>query len=901
MQGLLAVLRFLRVPVSGRSEGARAIIGKIILQAGSQRSGVGGGFVRPSRWCRSACPAARRRLSLVAAVLAGIVCWNAAARADGCDSSDPLADVINAICSLTSGGGGGCINRSDTCTQVEPQLFTGVTLNSPSVGNPQWCELGGRGQIMGEAALCLLRDLAQPAQSPSQGGPGITIDNPPISLGPLGNVQVTQRVGFLSFDVPSRVMRGYQDVSFCLPVFGCVSDVTQRFTASLIQGGHGQHCGDYPIDTGHALDILADDNEHSLSTSISPIIIYTPYGPISVQPQFGFGTALKVVTSPYGDPATVTSVRDFYTYAPNSTCGAPRALLSDLPQGAILGAGILVTAGGGQPPGVGDPLDGGKGWDSQVALGGRDADPANPLWMFDPLTKTRPDLDQRQARKVDEKKFVGTASASLPIAYDPSKLLPPALNSFPFHVELSLSVTPAVATDAASQFNLDMTEGSFRRPVPLPPDCHELIDDSTRLLLQSRVESYAAFTITIEFKFFLEINLGLFSKTLIDIDTPITPVNISDKQPQDGPSAGATSSTAPPASPSYGTFTSFSSGAVDGAQFVAACLTEPPPPEQPLPQPAYVPGDPNQLVPLVQYPCNVCVAYDAIDRVCAPKQGFPPDQPCEDIKIACVDNSGQDGCAYQTLATPLPGGTSVLFPAPQPSNKQWLCDSASKLGCYDLCTYDPSSQTPLVVVQSALDVNPNLNCNVQAGGGPCSTATECDDQNPCTDDLCGGLGEFHTCSHTAHDGIACDDGLFCDGTDTCFLGSCSQHSGNPCASGADPGCCDESADACRQNCDSKICGDGIIQFGEQCDDGNTTDGDGCSANCGIEAGFGCIGQPSVCTQLPPTPTPTPTVTPTPTPGARPAPVIPSATAPTGLLLIGMLMWLAYRTTRDRVG
>ena len=26
-----------------------------------------------------------------------------------------------------------------------------------------------------------------------------------------------------------------------------------------------------------------------------------------------------------------------------------------------------------------------------------------------------------------------------------------------------------------------------------------------------------------------------------------------------------------------------------------------------------------------------------------------------------------------------------------------------------------------------------------------------------------------------------------------------------------------------------------------------------------------------------------------------------ATAPTGLLLIGMLMWLAYRTTRDRVG
>ena len=843
-----------------------------------------------------------QQLGTAVTVLVVLVCWGPVARADGCgsgcDSSDPfLADVINAICSLTAGGGGGCINQCDTCTQTEPQLFTGVTLNPPSVGNPQWCELGGRGQIMGEAALCLLRDLAQPAQSPSQGGPGITISSPPISLGPLGNVQSTQRVGFLSFDVPNRVMRGYHDMSFCLPVFGCVNNATQQFRASLIQGGHGQHCGDYPIDTGHALDILADDDEHSLSTNISPIIIYTPYGPISVQPQFGFGSALKVIDSPYGNPATVTSVRDSYTYPPTS-CGAPRALLFDAPP-PVLGTGILLTANGGAPPSGGNPQDGGRGWDSQVALGGRDANPANPLWALDPSTKTRPDLDQSQARKVDEKKFVGNASASLPIAYDPSKLLPAALNSYPFHVELSLSVTPAVSTSAASQFNLYMAEGSFRRPVPVPPDCHQLIDDSTRLVLQSRVESYAAFTITIEFKFFLEINLGLFSKTLIDCCDPITPVNISDKQSQDGPPAGATSSTAPPASPSYGTFTSFSSGAVDGAQFVAACLTEPPPPEQPLPQPGYVPGDPNQLVPQLQYPCNLCVAYDTFHSLCVPKQGSPPDQPCQGVNGACVDTSGQNGCENQTLATPLPGGTSVLFPAPQPANKQWLCDAASKLGCYDLCTYDPSSQTPLVVVQSAIDVNPDLKCNLQAGGAPCSTAAQCDDQNPCTDDFCGGGGEFHTCQHTAAQaGTPCDDGLFCDGADTCYLGSCSQHAGNPCASGANPGCCDESAGACRQSCDSKVCGDGIIQFGEQCDDSNTTSGDGCSANCTVETGFTCVGQPSICALLSSTPTPTPVVTPTPTHAGAPIPVIPSPTAPAGLLLIIVLLWLLLRAVRE---
>ncbi len=42
------------------------------------------------------------------------------------------------------------------------------------------------------------------------------------------------------------------------------------------------------------------------------------------------------------------------------------------------------------------------------------------------------------------------------------------------------------------------------------------------------------------------------------------------------------------------------------------------------------------------------------------------------------------------------------------------------------------------------------------------------------------------------------------------------------------------------------CGDGTVITGESCDDGNTTAGDGCSDTCQTEAGFGCIGSPSVC-------------------------------------------------------
>jgi cysteine-rich repeat protein len=43
------------------------------------------------------------------------------------------------------------------------------------------------------------------------------------------------------------------------------------------------------------------------------------------------------------------------------------------------------------------------------------------------------------------------------------------------------------------------------------------------------------------------------------------------------------------------------------------------------------------------------------------------------------------------------------------------------------------------------------------------------------------------------------------------------------------------------------CGDGTIDPGEQCDDGNTISGDGCSAQCQIESCFICVSQPSVCT------------------------------------------------------
>jgi len=70
-------------------------------------------------------------------------------------------------------------------------------------------------------------------------------------------------------------------------------------------------------------------------------------------------------------------------------------------------------------------------------------------------------------------------------------------------------------------------------------------------------------------------------------------------------------------------------------------------------------------------------------------------------------------------------------------------------------------------------------------------------------------------------GTPCDDSMACTVNDMCVSGMCE----------ADP----------------MNCGDGTLQevCGEECDDGNTTAGDGCSATCQAEAGLGCPATPLV--------------------------------------------------------
>jgi cysteine-rich repeat protein len=82
------------------------------------------------------------------------------------------------------------------------------------------------------------------------------------------------------------------------------------------------------------------------------------------------------------------------------------------------------------------------------------------------------------------------------------------------------------------------------------------------------------------------------------------------------------------------------------------------------------------------------------------------------------------------------------------------------------------------------------------------------------------------------------------------------NTGNTCGDGVKAGAeeCDDgnttSGDGCNSVCQldtASVCGDGLTQVGnEECDDGNNVDGDGCSANCIDECGNGALDGIEMC-------------------------------------------------------
>jgi hypothetical protein len=165
------------------------------------------------------------------------------------------------------------------------------------------------------------------------------------------------------------------------------------------------------------------------------------------------------------------------------------------------------------------------------------------------------------------------------------------------------------------------------------------------------------------------------------------------------------------------------------------------------------------------------------DQWCDPTAGCrprtPPDAGMPDA--GCRDAECNDGIECNGEETCI-GGLCVSGP-PVPCDDGIECTSDRCLATG--CVHEPSDAACTAAAGGTCD--PSNDCQYSV----CNGAT-CFDR-PCTTAVCEGAD----CLRTPRDGMSCDDGLFCNGTDTC-RGRICEHSGfgcEPCVVCAEPGTC----------------------------------------------------------------------------------------------------------------
>lgn len=185
----------------------------------------------------------------------------------------------------------------------------------------------------------------------------------------------------------------------------------------------------------------------------------------------------------------------------------------------------------------------------------------------------------------------------------------------------------------------------------------------------------------------------------------------------------------------------------------------------------------------------------------------------------------------------------------------------------------------------------SANAAALCGNGAVNAGEQCDDGNTSDGDCCSSTCQYEAATSSCSDGNLCTQTDACNGTGTCvgsnpvtctpldqchLAGTCNPGSGT-CSNPSKPdgsACNDGNACSVADQCQSgsclgaPACGDGTVQggCGEQCDDMNVANGDGCSSTCQLEPTPTPTATPTPTnTNVTPTPTPTATVTATPTP------------------------------------
>jgi cysteine-rich repeat protein len=158
---------------------------------------------------------------------------------------------------------------------------------------------------------------------------------------------------------------------------------------------------------------------------------------------------------------------------------------------------------------------------------------------------------------------------------------------------------------------------------------------------------------------------------------------------------------------------------------------------------------------------------------------------------------------------------------------------------YEFFDRHPDRLEPFDVAPGFLVFSPQIGggflvSSARCGNGEIEAPEQCDDLNVTSGDGCSASCEIEKCRTCSGepsvcvplpDGTSCDSGAFCFVGTQCGAGVCQGGSSRQCASGE---ICSESNDECT------LCGNGVIDAGEECEDGNTSNADCCSSTCRFE-------------------------------------------------------------------